>query len=217
MSVAELVHLLHVRDCVEMCGVITTYFLYPHIPGLLSSYPVDEALQAVSKVISLGADLSNSLRAALGKLRWRDAEWLLERGARPDIDALAKILGGSINWYTAGLYPFPWTNVYKILIDQGVDVNAYKCNKGGFGTPIIAASILGDSTLAQLLVDAGAEVEAIPWAPIVTPPIRYVLPWAPVVMPPTKYVLTESINYSRKSSHISDRTTAGVPGSELLS
>lgn len=117
MSVAELVHLLHARDWVEMCGVITTYLLYPHIPGLLSSYPVGEALEAVFKVISLGADLGGSLQAALEKRRWRDAGWLLERGARPDIDALANIFRRWRNWYTASLYPFPPTSLYKTLID----------------------------------------------------------------------------------------------------
>jgi hypothetical protein len=176
MRVAELVHLLHAHDCVEMCGVITTYLLYPQIPRLLPSYPDDEALQAISKVISLGANLSDPLQAALRTHRWHDVRWLLERGARPDIDALARILAYSTDRYTASLYPFPPTNVYKTLIDRGADVNAYIYSQGGVGTPIIAASILGDSTLAQLLVDAGAEVEVIPWAPVGMPPIKYVSP-----------------------------------------
>jgi hypothetical protein len=117
MSVAELVHLLHVRDCVEMCGVIITYLLYPYIPGLLSSYPVDEALQAISKVIPLGANLSDPLRAALRTHRWHDVRWLLERGAKPDIDALARIHACSTDRHTASLYPFPPTSLYKTLID----------------------------------------------------------------------------------------------------
>jgi ankyrin repeat protein len=159
-----------------MCGVITTYLFCPHTPGLLSSYPVDDALQAISKVISLGANLSVSLRGALSTRRWYDVKWLLERGARPDIDALAKILVCWTNHYTAEPYRFPQTNVYKSLIDQGADVNAYIHSQGWVGTPIIAASIHGDLTLAQLLVDAGAEVEVIPWAPVGTPPIKYVPP-----------------------------------------
>jgi ankyrin repeat protein len=171
IGVAEIVHLLHIPDCVEMCGEIATCLLYPPIPGIrMSIYPRDQALQVVSKIISFGANIHHPLRAALRRCRWQDVVWLIDRGARPDIDALAMILECT----TFPGYRFPPTEVCKLLVNHGVDVEAYIHSGDWVGTPIIAASVNGDSVLAQLLVVAGADVDAMPWKLIGPLPMKRV-------------------------------------------
>jgi ankyrin repeat protein len=71
-------------------------------------------------------------------------------------------------------YRFPPTEVCKLLVNHGVDVEAYIHSGHWVGTPIIAASVNGDSVLAQLLVAAGADVDAMPWNLIGTLPMKRV-------------------------------------------
>jgi hypothetical protein len=90
LSLAELVHTLHVRDCVEMCGVIISFLLYPYRTIAGRSFLFDsegQVLHAASKIMSLGANIDYSLRVAVQRYRWQDIVWLMERGATPDTDA----------------------------------------------------------------------------------------------------------------------------------
>jgi hypothetical protein len=86
LSLAELVHTLHVRDCVEMCGMIISFLLYPYPTIAGRSFLFDsegQVLHAASKIMSLGANIDYSLRVAVQKYRWQDIVWLMERGATP--------------------------------------------------------------------------------------------------------------------------------------
>lgn len=161
LTLAELVHLLGVSDCVEMCGIIASFLLYPPFSKTrFSTESNGRAKQAFSKIMSLGANINHSLRVALRRRHWQDILWLIERGALPDPDALAQILKDTC--YPSHIEDFPPLDVCQLLIERGVDVNANICDKEGWQyPPIITASIGGRVALAQLLVEAGANVNAI--------------------------------------------------------
>lgn len=87
--------------------------------------------------------------------------WLIVKGAVPDPDALTIILQDTYSLsHSQASPPF---EVCRILIERGVDVNAKVCDRGGWQyPPIVIASIGGTEDLAQLLVKAGANVNAMP-------------------------------------------------------
>jgi hypothetical protein len=162
LGFGELVHQLQLRDAIEMCGMITTCLLYPQFLSPHSThYPDDQALQIVSKIISLGANLDPALVEALQRRSWHHIAWLIERGAKTDIDDLGATLENST---FDKLPPF---HICQILIDHpshrvDVDASIKLFGKDLVGTPLMAACIGGNVALAQLFVDAGATVNVIP-------------------------------------------------------
>ena len=154
LKLAKLVHLLGIPDRVEMCGTIASFLLYPSFPeSRLSTKSDEQSKQSFSKIMSLGANINHSLRAALRRRCWEDVLWLIEEKAVPGPDA----------YISSPKEDSPPIDVCRILIDRGVDVNAKVCDKTGWQyAPIVTASIGGKLDLTQLLVKAGADVNAMP-------------------------------------------------------
>jgi hypothetical protein len=162
LNLAKLVHLLGITDRVEMCGTIGSFLLSPSFPETrLSTESDEQSKQSFSKVMSLGANINHSLRAALRRRCWEDVLWLIEEEAVPDPDALAILLKDT--YIPSPKEESPPIDLCRILIDRGVDVNAEVCDKTGWQyAPIVIASIGGKVDLTQLLVKAGADVNAMP-------------------------------------------------------
>jgi len=162
LNLAKLVHFLGIPDRVEMCGTIASFLLYPLFPGTrLPTESDEQSKQSFSKIMSLGANINHSLRAALRRRCWEDILWLIEEEAVPDPDALAILLKDT--YIPSPKEESPPIDLCRILIQRGVDVNAEVCDKTGWRyAPIVVASISGKVDLVQLLVKTGADVNAMP-------------------------------------------------------